>query len=235
MKPIIGIIEWPYYDKDNDKIYEIPDEIVAKIAASGGIPVGIFPTQICDFQGTKLADIPPLDEGHKSDLITSVNMCDAIIKPGTLKAYEFDKFIQNYTVIRDIPYLGICGGMQIMTYPVGKLQNTNPNIKVENEEMHKSKDEYAHDIDIIQNSLLYDIMKTDRISVNSKHRFAISTTGSCQASAYAPDGVIEAIERKNNTFQLGVQWHPELLNDENSDKLFGRFVEEAKIYSLRRK
>lgn len=28
MKPIIGVIEWPYLDKDGDYIYEIPTQIV---------------------------------------------------------------------------------------------------------------------------------------------------------------------------------------------------------------
>ena len=54
MKPIIGIVEWPYVDKDGDLIYEVVNPIVEKISKYGGIPIGIFPTQVEDFQNKKL-------------------------------------------------------------------------------------------------------------------------------------------------------------------------------------
>jgi len=235
MKPIIGVVEWPYTDSDNDKIYEVPSDIVNKISAAGGITVGIFPTQICDFQGTRLSDIPELSVNDKDDLIHALNMCDAIIKPGTTKVYEFDKFIQSYTETKDMPYLGICGGMQLMTYPTGKLANTAPNILVRDINKHKSVEKYAHDIVILRGTRLYNIIGYERIPVNSKHKYAISDPNGCIISAYSDDGVTEAIENPNNTFQIGVQWHPEYLDDIYSDNLFGRFVDEAKTYSLKRK
>ena len=235
MKPIIGIVEWPYDDIDGDKIYEVPNEIVEKVSSAGGIPIGIFPTQICKFQDTKLADIPPLSKIEKSDIISAINMCDAIIKPGTLKVYEFDKFIHDYTVVRDMPYLGICGGMQLMTYPSGKLKSTHPNEPVCNLDMHKSKEKYAHSVNIKINSKLYDILKTDRILVNSQHRYRIVDSNDCFVSAIADDGTIEAIEIKGKSFQIGVQWHPEKLNDQNSEMLFNNLIEEANVYKLKRK
>lgn len=49
-------------------------------------------------------------------------------------------------------------------------------------------------------------------NVNSQHHQAISDTGSLLATAWSPDGVVEAIEGDNC---FGVQWHPELIYTEN--------------------
>lgn len=48
--------------------------------------------------------------------------------------------------------------------------------------------------------------------VNSRHHQGIRRLGeSLRAAAYAPDGLIEAIELPERRFALGVQWHPERL------------------------
>lgn len=49
MKPIIGIVEWPYSDKDGDPIYEVMLSVVEWVIRSGGRPIGIFPSNIEDF------------------------------------------------------------------------------------------------------------------------------------------------------------------------------------------
>ena len=40
------------------------------------------------------------------------------------------------------------------------------------------------------------------------------------------DGVIEAIERKDRKFAIGVQWHPEMIFDDSIEarKLFESFI-----------
>ena len=90
MKPIIGIIEWPYKDSDGDLIYEVPNQIVEQISKHGGIPVGIFPTQIADFQNKRLSEIEELTIGEKEDIVSSLRRVDAIIKPGALRIYGYE-------------------------------------------------------------------------------------------------------------------------------------------------
>ena len=67
------------------------------------------------------------------------------------------------------------------------------------------------------------IIGKENIEINSLHSFCIPNTKLC-ISARSDDKVIEAVEDKRKTFFLGVQWHPELLNDENTDKLFTYFI-----------
>lgn len=220
MKPIIGIVEWPYKDEDGDLIYEVPNNIVEKISKHGGIPVGIFPTQIEDFQNKRLSEIDELTFIEKQDLIESLDRVDAIIKPGALKIYGYERYIYDYAFNKDIPYLGICAGMQMMA---GYQNNKYNNVKNETD-IHHSKEEYAHTLRILKDTLLYNILKEEEIMVNSRHRYHIANPGINEVNALSEDGIIEGIENRDKLFHLGVQWHPENLNDENTNKIFDEFV-----------
>lgn len=224
MKPIIGIVEWPYKDEDGDLIYEVPNNIVEKISKHGGIPVGIFPTQIEDFQNKRLSEIDELTFIEKQDLIESLDRVDAIIKPGALKIYGYERYIYDYAFNKDIPYLGICAGMQMMA---GYQNNKYNNVKNETD-IHHSKEEYAHTLRILKDTLLYNILKEEEIMVNSRHRYHIANPGINEVNAVSEDGIIEGIENRDKLFHLGVQWHPENLNDENTNKIFDEFIESAK-------
>jgi putative glutamine amidotransferase len=224
MKPIIGIVEWPYKDEDGDLIYEVPNNIVEKISKHGGIPVGIFPTQIEDFQNKRLSEIDELTFIEKQDLIESLDRVDAIIKPGALKIYGYERYIYDYAFNKDIPYLGICAGMQMMA---GYQNNKYNNVKNETD-IHHSKEEYAHTLRILKDTLLYNILKEEEIMVNSRHRYHIANPGINEVNALSEDGIIEGIENRDKLFHLGVQWHPENLNDENTNKIFDEFIESAK-------
>ena len=67
--------------------------------------------------------------------------------------------------------------------------------------------------------------------VNSHHHQAIESVGAnLIATAWATDGVIEALEDpRPDRFVMAVQWHPELgwQNDDLSQRLFKSFVNEA--------
>jgi putative glutamine amidotransferase len=64
------------------------------------------------------------------------------------------------------------------------------------------------------------------VMVNSTHHQAIENLGKgLVASAYAPDGIIEAVESKDYKFLVGVQWHSEYLNSELDKNLFKRLIE----------
>lgn len=231
-KPKIGIIEWPYKDQDGDYIYEVLSPIIESVARSGGIPVGIFPSQIVNYQDTRLSDIPDLTEGEKDDILYSINNCDAVLKPGATKIYGYERFIYDYVLNENIPYLGICAGMQLMAAH-GKQRIEN--VKIESNINHKVSDtSYAHEITLLD-SKLKEIINKDKILVSSRHLYRVPDSGVHKVSAMAPDGVIEAIENDNCDFNIGVQWHPELLkNDINSKRLFDHFIDAAQSYKIKK-
>ena len=145
-----------------------------------------------------------------------IDKCDGIILPGGKGSHELDYEIVKYLYDTDKPTLGICLGMQL----IGKTFNNHITVPVAN---HRNSPDYSHKITIEEKSLLFKIIQKEEIEVNSLHSFAIPNT-KLTVSAHSEDNVIEAIEDINKSFFLGVQWHPELLNDEDSDKLFTYFI-----------
>jgi putative glutamine amidotransferase len=72
------------------------------------------------------------------------------------------------------------------------------------------------------------------VMVNSMHHQAVERIGDgLVATAWAPDGLIEALEgTREGQFLVGVQWHPEMLldNHEGTHRLFEDFIEAANQY-----
>lgn len=147
----------------------------------------------------------------------SVDLCDGIVLSGGFYNSQNDYELIKYLYEKNIPTLGICLGMQSMAMTFNNKQET----KIKN---HNSKDNYVHDININKNSLLYKIIGEEKISVNSRHNYAIPTT-SFKVNAISEDNIIEGIEDPGKTFFLGVQWHPESTTDINSYKLFKYFID----------
>ena len=78
--------------------------------------------------------------------------------------------------------------------------------------------------------LLHGIIGKDLIEVNSFHHQAVRDPAPGLAvSAFAPDGIIEAVEGTEGSFLLGVQWHPEYMSRIREDMLgiFKAFIKEA--------
>jgi len=81
-------------------------------------------------------------------------------------------------------------------------------------------------------SILRALYKEERIFVNSFHHQAVKTAGDrFRATAFSPDGVIEAIESREFKSVMGVQWHPEWMGDEGG-KLFGWLATQANNFYI---
>lgn len=151
---------------------------------------------------------------------------------------------------RQIPIFAVCRGMQVLAIALdGKVQQHiyDPYIVEETGEKKLARlksvttlrpaklkhdqsaafTEPTHSIAIVPGSILHSIYKQDKIFVNSFHHQAVSVPGKrFKATAYAPDDVIECMESAEFKPILGVQWHPEWLEEEGQ-KLFKWFVNEA--------
>lgn len=151
---------------------------------------------------------------NMTDIKNKIKKCSGIIMQGGDDFLNIHKEIVKYLYECDIPLLAICMSMQAMGVLFGgKL------IKVLN---HKSKNNYVHSVTIYPNTLLYKIIKKEKIMVNSSHKEALIKTN-LQVSAYS--NCIEAIEDKQKKFFLGLQWHPEKMveYDKLERKIFEYF------------
>ena len=86
--------------------------------------------------------------------------------------------------------------------------------------------EPTHTVRIEKDTILYTLYNKENIAVNSFHHQAVADPGKrFRATAYAPDGVIEAMESREFKSVMGVQWHPECL--EEGHPLFDWLVKQA--------
>ena len=88
----------------------------------------------------------------------------------------------------------------------------------------------THEVRIDPTSRLAAIVGGEPIRVNSFHHQAIDELGEgLRAVAWAPDGVIEAVEAvERDEFLIGVQWHAECLSAVDGQlSLFKAFADAA--------
>lgn len=229
-KPIIGIVSRTTYEEDKSFI-KLNEDYRLSIVNSGGIPFMIVPTDIIQYGTTSPRDAKRLTEQEKKDLYRILTKCDGILITGGSRWFEFDEIICKYTLENNIPILGICLGMQLL----GNIDNfdvrdSDRTVRNNTQIDHCQEDvPYVHECTIYE-GLLYDILKVDRISVNSRHNYHITKKDYFHIDAYSEDGLIEAIHIPNHKFALGVQWHPEnmLKYDDNMHKIFDAFINSAK-------
>ena len=152
-----------------------------------------------------------------NSMIEITKLCDGIILQGGSDYTPLEIEYVKYLYEHNIPVLGICLGMQMMALATGGSLGTLE------ESIHKSKKRYVHKITIVENSKLYEIVKSEIIDVNSRHKDYVKFT-KLNVSAISNDGIIEAIEGGKNKFFIGVQWHPETIKDIYSTQLLESFI-----------
>ena len=145
---------------------------------------------------------------------------------------------------RQMPILGICRGIQVMAVALGgrMAQHISTTIKHSQDAGRRVA---THSVTIEPGSTLYDIYEGHgpfvpkdapypaTLAVNSFHHQAVSDAGPhFRVSARAADGTIEAIESCEHKPFVGVQWHPECLDDPDLDcqPLFAWLANEAGLY-----
>ncbi len=155
---------------------------------------------------------------------------------------EFEIALFKNAQTANIPVLGICRGLQLINcilngtlmQDLGDDANKIHKAEVIN---HIQKDK-AHGLDIEEATTLHEIVKTNRLVVNSAHHQTISKLGEgLKVNCRSDDGLIEGFERENGIgkpFLLAVQWHPERMYKFNlqdspvSKSVRDRFIEEVK-------
>ena len=151
---------------------------------------------------------------------------------------------------RQLPMLGICRGIQTLAVALGGkvCQDIgSEELRVKSEEFATAvkhsqdadRSEPTHSVTIEEDSTLFNIYKeklsplssllSPLLYVNSFHHQAVSEPGDkFRVVATAKDGIVEAIESTEFKSIIGVQWHPECM--EEGLPLFQWLVDEACAY-----
>ena len=226
--PIIGIPLKYNHTNEGVSILTISEYLRRSIQNSGGTILPIVPVQDVDYCNTEYDKFLDFTESEKNKIEEYLNVIDGIVFSGGNKETPYEMYLLKRCIEKDIPVLGICLGLQLMScYPDGfNVEKIESNIN----HFQDNYDSLCHKIKIIKGTKLYDILLKEEIMVNSFHRYKANNNSNFNISAVSLDNNIEAIEMPNKKFILGVQWHPEISYsfDEDSRKVIEAFINACK-------
>jgi len=239
-RPLIGInsgfTEYADYkpgDMHYKDRYQAFNRYMDAIAEAGGAPVMLPCLDDLDtlrgcvahlngFLFTGGSDYPPSMYGQTPDDAGNITE----VPP---RRVAVDTMLIKTVMAQGIPILGICLGCQLVNIADGGQLIQN----LETADNHKStaKGDAYHTANLEPGSWLHDVFKQNTITINSCHHQAVSPKfvgRNLRVVARAMDGTIEAIQGNGSRFVLGVQWHPERINDAgHRQKLMGGFVKQC--------
>ena len=232
---VIGVpVRYDYLaDSNNRSVIYIFDSVRRSIQAAGGDVFLIVPIQDIDYMSTKYEDLKELTEEEKIRVNKVLDKCDGLFLPGGIKFTPYDRYILDYAIEKDIPTLGVCLSMQMMSCYKEDivLEKIDSNIN-----HYDLENDLVHSVKIDKDSKLYNILGKEEIMVNSIHHYHGTNNHIYKTVAKASDGTIEAIEHPTATFNIGLQWHPEKNYDTNleSKLILDEFIKQAEEYSKRK-
>jgi putative glutamine amidotransferase len=202
------------------------------VEQAGGVPVALPPIEdenvdslLDHLQGLLLTGGPDVDpacygaQPHKE------------LGPTDRRVDEFEIALAKHADRREMPILGVCRGAQVLNVARGgSLIQHLPDFTDRTIDHRQTEpgDRTTHEVRVAPDSGLAQTTGGGPVQVNSFHHQAIDQLGiGLRPVAWAPDGVIEAVEgqRENGRFVVGVQWHAETLTGEAEQlALFERLV-----------
>ena len=207
------------------------------VEAAGGVPLHISLIPNADYIDSVVAQLDGiLLPGSDSDVDPLRYGRQPHPQLGTVQTIkdETDLLVIAAAERKQIPVFAICFGMQVLNVSRGGTLIQDINSQVAGAIKHEQgppRDRPSHRIRLNENTRLSDIAGSLDAVVNSHHHQAIESTGAnLVATAWATDGVVEALEDpRPDRFIVGVQWHPEIgwQNDLLSQRLFQAFVNET--------
>jgi putative glutamine amidotransferase len=142
---------------------------------------------------------------------------------------ELETHMVQYALYNHLPVLGLCRGAQLMNVVLGGSLHQ----KIEHfytEDTNNVRSVLPRKIITVSaGSRLQQILQSDICRVNALHDQSIKNLGDeLGVSAIESTGVVQAIERHNHPYFIGVQWHPEYMpQSDRQQRLFRCLVDSA--------
>ena len=229
MKKRVGVVPNAHLFETDDPYkdqYIFVNNYARRIAANGGIPLGILPT-----------------DGYA--LEETLEECDAFVFCGGNRIFPYHFQAMEHALKENKTVLGICLGMQVMHSVLivqdeaqrrgwqGSLLSLYEAMKRERymftepvahhwdvNSVRDRMDACKHPVQVIPGTRLHSLLGQEQVRAVTLHRYRITTPSErAVVSARALDDTIEGIELGERA--IGVQFHPEV--EDELDALF-RFV-----------
>jgi putative glutamine amidotransferase len=239
-KPRIAMTTWrrtmPTFLSERTDLYTLGTEYATAVQAAGGLPY-LLPHHhaedaryvLAGFDGVVMVGGDDLDPARYGQPDHGCN------KAVSVTADESDLAIARAAVDLELPLFAICRGFQVLNVAFGgtlyqditqmrgaEASGSHPPISHVPDEVMAAR----HPITIDPDSRLARVYGGTEHVVNTIHHQAVDRVApGFRAVAWAPDGVIEAIEPDDGRVPLlAVQWHPEKILNEGDHVLFEHFV-----------
>lgn len=242
MRPLIGLT-CGYVTEGEVALHRVRGTYVEAVAAAGGVPVLLPAVDSPEEAGELLARLDGLLLPGGKDL--DPTHYGEPPHPG-LEAVEprddrTELTLTRQAVKANVPLLAICRGIQVLNVALGGSLYQDLRSQVPDALDHRParpRGEPHHPLTITAGSRLEGITGRREVGANSFHHQAIKELGAgLVATAWAPDGIVEAVELHGHPFALGVQCHPEDLwpHEPAWKAVFQAFVEAARARGERRR
>jgi putative glutamine amidotransferase len=246
MRPRIGITSWHHRDEE-ERWEAVLEGYTRAVLEAGGLPVilPIAPTEpaLSPETSRRIEACAEPSRSGPSLIEEYLETIDGLILTGGADIHpsfygqsvlercgeideERDRFevaLIHATRARDLPFLGICRGLQVLNVALGGTLYQDLSYRAGTDPTHmnsrEQRGEAAHPVAVAPGSRLAAIIGARELPVTSTHHQVIRDLApGLTVSAVAPDGVIEGIEGPGR-FLIAVQWHPERMAARHPEQL----------------
>ncbi|CAN5223709.1 gamma-glutamyl-gamma-aminobutyrate hydrolase family protein [soil metagenome] len=239
-KPVvIGLTT--YLEQAQTGVWDVPASFLPQVyfdsvTRAGGIAVLLPPQPVNDEIVARLLDgldgliitggkdVNPARYGQQPHETTDVPRLDR-------DAWE-DALLTG-AIARELPFLGICRGAQMLNVALGGTLHQHLPDVVGTNKYQLGGGNFSHiPVDIEAGSTVARLIDETEIEVEVYHHQAIDRVAEgLRVTAVSKDGVVQAVELDSVPFGIGVQWHPEQIPEDL--RLFAGLVEAARTQAER--
>ena len=237
VKPVIGLTT--YKQRAQTGVWDVtaaflPAVYFEAVQRAGGIPV-LLPPQPADAEAVRrvMDGVDGLIVTGGADVDPARYGQDAAPETDTpqLERDAWEDALLTAAIEREVPFLGICRGMQVLNVNRGgSLHQHVPDV-VGDDRFRIGNGEFATNVVATEPGSEVDALVGAKLPVKSYHHQAVDAVGDgLRVTARTDDGIVQAVELEGVPFGVAVQWHPE--EDAADDvRLFAGLVDAARTYA----
>ncbi len=216
MRPVVGITS--YVEQARWGVWDVPASVlpfsyVARVEAAGGTAVVLPPAAATDAEVLERLDAVVFAGGADLDpgLYGEAPHPETTGLRPERDAAEVP--LMRAALDRDVPLLGICRGMQVLSVVRGGSLVQHLPDTVGHERHRPAPGTYGlHDVRLHPGSLAHRLLGP-HVSVPSYHHQGLASAGDLEVTGWADDDTPEVVEDPGKRFAIGVLWHPEASED----------------------
>jgi putative glutamine amidotransferase len=218
----------------------LPRSYPDAVQAAGGIPLMLAPDPLLTAEPDRVLDLLDgliLAGGRDVDPVTYGEDPHAETDESRPERDHFEIALAKRAMERDIPFLGICRGMQVMNVARGGTLVQDLPEHLGHQDHRRSVGTFEgndHPVRLAEGSLAARATGEAEHGTLSHHHQGVGDIGDgLQVTGWSSDDDLpEALEDPERRFTLGVQWHPEA---DGESRVIAALVDDARRYARERR